>query len=84
MDIETCKKLLYDYIKQERTIILAVFSANNDFGTQAIFTEVKNVDPNFTRTLGIITKPDMTSSGSKSEKSWIQTAKNEEHQFRLG
>lgn len=83
-DVATCKKLLNDYIEQERTIILAVFSAKNDFGTQAIFSEVKRVDPNFTRTLGIITKPDSTHPGSKSEKLWIKAAKNQEHRFQLG
>ncbi|KAK3382335.1 P-loop containing nucleoside triphosphate hydrolase protein [Lasiosphaeria ovina] len=57
-DIQLVKSLVNDYIKDRRTIILAVLPCNVDIATQEILTMAKEHDKNEERTLGILTKPD--------------------------
>jgi Dynamin family len=52
------------YIRQPRTICLAVVSATHDYANQPILTKVREVDPDGERTLGVITKPDCLEPGS--------------------
>lgn len=49
-----------------RAVILCVLPANNNFHNSAILTMAKDeaCDPQGFRTLGIITKPDLTDKGS--------------------
>ena len=74
------------YISEPRTIILPIISAKNDYANQIILRRVRSVDPDGSRTLGIITKPDDLSSNSESEKSFLSLARNEEKVvfFKLG
>lgn len=44
----------------------------------------READPNGSRTLGIITKPDFLRAGSENEACWIQLAKNENIALQLG
>ncbi|KAG4033600.1 hypothetical protein MFRU_004g01050 [Monilinia fructicola] len=83
-DVEMVAKITEHYIKQPRTICLAVISAKNDIANQGILTRVRAHDPNGDRTLGIITKPDTLDAGSGSEKAFIRLAKNENVRFKLG
>ncbi|KAI1525882.1 interferon-induced GTP-binding protein Mx2, partial [Pyrenophora tritici-repentis] len=57
------KKLVEDmvkrYIKDSRTIILAVLPSNVDVATQEILTLAEEADPAGDRTLGILTKADL-------------------------
>ncbi|KAK5688780.1 hypothetical protein LTS10_000758 [Elasticomyces elasticus] len=78
-DIQLVHELVHDYIKNPRTIIMAVVSAKSDYATQAILKKVGVVDPNGLRTIGIITKPDDLDPGSENEASWLDLAMNEEH-----
>ncbi|KAK3620185.1 hypothetical protein LTR22_025699 [Elasticomyces elasticus] len=55
------------YIKQRRTICLAVIQATNDYARQPVLTKVRKIDAEPNRTLAIITKPDRLSSGSGTE-----------------
>ncbi|KAG6362736.1 hypothetical protein INS49_007829 [Diaporthe citri] len=63
------------YIKQHRTICLAVVSATNDAANQPILQQ---------RTLGVITKPDLLSAGSGSETKFLELARNEDVISNLG
>jgi GTP-binding protein EngB required for normal cell division len=78
---EKVTELVTTYMRNERSIILAVVAATNDLECQSIFTHLDQFDPKRLRTLGIITKPDTVGSGSKKEKKLIRLAKNE--LFRL-
>lgn len=83
-DIALIRELVEEYIENPRTIILAVISAKNDYANQIILEHCRKVDPKGTRTLGIITKPDMLRSGSENEKAWIDLAKNKDIYLELG
>lgn len=83
-DVELVGEITDHYIKQPRTICLAVVSATNDAANQVILTKVHEVDPTGDRTLGIITKPDTLPSGSGSETAYIELARNNNIFFKLG
>ncbi|KAF8538787.1 P-loop containing nucleoside triphosphate hydrolase protein [Trichophaea hybrida] len=83
-DVELVSSLVGTYMKNERTIILAVVTAMNDFQNQIVLQRAKEVDPNGERTLGVITKPDSIPVGSEKEDAFVKLAKNEEIFFGLG
>jgi hypothetical protein len=58
-DMEMVNNLVRKYIKDERTIILAVLPSNVDIATQEILQLAEEFDKNGERTLGILTKPDL-------------------------
>lgn len=83
-DVELIRGLVDDYIKEKRTIIMAVVSAKNDYANQIILKKCRDVDHKGHRTIGIITKPDFLESGSDNEASWIELAENKDIFFELG
>ncbi|KAF2158747.1 hypothetical protein M409DRAFT_61405 [Zasmidium cellare ATCC 36951] len=83
-DVELIRSLVDDYIKEKRTIIMAVVSAKNDYANQIILKKCRDFDPQGHRTLGIITKPDFLEPDSDNEKSWIELANNQDIFFQLG
>lgn len=83
-DVQLVHNLVSQYLENPRSIILAVVSAKNDIGLQIILDKARQFDPKGSRTLGIITKPDALPPGSKSEKSYISLARNEEVKLSLG
>ncbi|KAH7119872.1 dynamin family protein-like protein, partial [Dendryphion nanum] len=83
-DKELILDLVKDYMKNPRTIILAVISAKNDFANQVILDHCKNIDTKSERTLGIITKPDYLREGSQNELDWVELAQNKNVYFKLG
>lgn len=83
-DVDMVAAITEHYIKQPRTICLAVISAKNDAANQQILKRVRVHDPHGDRTLGIITKPDTLDKGSGGEEAFIRLAKNEDVMFRLG
>ena len=58
-DMAMVKDMVKSYIKNDRTIILAVLPANIDIATQEILELAEEYDPNGLRTLGVLTKPDL-------------------------
>ena len=83
-DVDLVGEITDQYITQPRTICLAVVSGANDYANQKILTQVREVDPEGDRTLGIITKPDRLDSGSGSETAFIELAQNQDIHFKLG
>ncbi|EAQ87695.1 hypothetical protein CHGG_04314 [Chaetomium globosum CBS 148.51] len=67
-DAALVNNLVLSYMKNPRTIILAVVSAKNDFALQQVTLHARALDPNGIRTLGLITKPDTLDQGSDSER----------------
>ncbi|KPM44532.1 hypothetical protein AK830_g1994 [Neonectria ditissima] len=83
-EVDLIREMVQSYMKQRRSIILAVVSAKNDYANQVVLKLARECDPKGFRTLGVITKPDKLVSGSLSEKEYISLAKNEDIEFRLG
>lgn len=73
-DAELVRNLVVSYMKQRRSIILAVVSADNPFANQPVTKFARDIDPSGLRTLGLITKPDKIDTGSDSEKYYIDLA----------
>ncbi|KAK3399806.1 P-loop containing nucleoside triphosphate hydrolase protein [Sordaria brevicollis] len=83
-DVQLIQNVVRSYMNEPRSIILAVVSAKNDFANQVVLKLARAADPHGHRTLGIITKPDALHPGSESEKQYVDLAKNQEVEFRLG
>lgn len=83
-DVALVWEMVKNYMKNKRSIILAVISAKNDYANQIVLKLAKEVDASGNRTLGIITKPDTLSVGSESEAAFMELARNEDVKFRLG
>jgi hypothetical protein len=81
--IEVVESMVLSYIRNPRSVVLAVVTAKNDIGLQKVMKFTRKVDPNGTRTLGIITKPDRLERGSEMEASFYQLASNERLPSRL-
>src|SRR2546421_6161851 len=81
-DISLVQGMVQRFIKNERTIILAVIPANVDIATQEILSMAKEVDPHGQRTLGVLTKPDLVDRGA--EKDVLDLVQGKKQKLRLG
>ncbi|KAI1873115.1 uncharacterized protein JN550_003368 [Neoarthrinium moseri] len=83
---EIVQQLAERYMKQPKSIILAVVAANNNLANQIVVEEARKHDPKRERTLGVITKPDLAAPGSQDEKKCLQLARAQEsmHKLKLG
>ncbi|KAG0268423.1 hypothetical protein DFQ27_006775 [Actinomortierella ambigua] len=77
---KTIREINRRYIKESRTIILAVIPASNDFENSAILNEAKLHDPTGERTIPIITKPDLM----RESKQWMSVILNKSKSMPLG
>jgi len=84
-DIKTIESLSDRYMKSSRTIILAVVGGNSDYVQAPILTKARHFDPNGSRTIGVLTKPDLTESIGLEDK-FLELVKNKDkrNEFRLG
>ena len=83
-DVELISDLVQSYMRNPRSVILAVVSAKNDYANQIVLKRARDVDPDGLRTLGLITKPDTLPRGSDSEADFVNLASNDNVNFRLG
>ncbi|GAW18677.1 hypothetical protein ANO14919_081580 [Xylariales sp. No.14919] len=85
-DKEIVRQIAEHYMKQPKSIILAVVSANLNLANQIVLEKARKHDPNRERTLGVITKPDLAGQGSEDEKKYLQLAKAQEsvNKLKLG
>ncbi|KAJ6284185.1 P-loop containing nucleoside triphosphate hydrolase protein [Bipolaris maydis] len=83
-DKELILNLVKEYMKNPRTIILAVVSAKNDYANQTILDHCRKIDEQGRRTLGIITKPDFLREGTDNELTWIELAQNKDIYLERG
>lgn len=84
-DIQTIESLSDRYMKSSRTIILAVIGGNNDYVQAPILKKARQFDPKGSRTIGVLTKPDMTERIGLEDK-FIELVMNKdpENHFKLG
>ena len=59
--------MLNYFMRQPNTIILAVVPANQDIATVDVLERAQKIDPHGTRTIGVLTKPDLVESGAEDE-----------------
>lgn len=64
--IQDVDALLSRYLKQDRTVVLAVIPVNVDIATVDILERAAKVDPDGARTMGVLTKPDLVDKGGES------------------
>lgn len=83
-DMATVMELVESYMKKPNSIILSVICANNQLADQVVLQEAAKHDPTKTRTLGVITKPDLVHSGSSSEHEYLQVIRGPEAVHNLG
>ncbi|OBT50124.1 hypothetical protein VE04_10154 [Pseudogymnoascus sp. 24MN13] len=82
-DCRAITDLTIEYMKNPRSIIVAVIEATTDVANQTILQLAKEIDPKGLRTLGVITKPDRIQS-SEDRTAFMQLAKNEKAHLELG
>jgi GTP-binding protein EngB required for normal cell division len=83
-NVELVQDVVQAYMKEPRSVILAVVSAKNDYANQIVLKLARAADRKGVRTLGVITKPDTLLAGSESEAMYVSLAKNQDVEFRLG
>lgn len=83
-DIKLITNVVKNYMKEPRSVMLAVVSAKNDYANQIVLKLAREADPKGNRTLGVITKPDTLIPGSGSEDTFLALAQNQDVEFRLG
>ncbi|OQN95383.1 hypothetical protein B0A48_18618 [Cryoendolithus antarcticus] len=65
-DIGLVRNMVTGYMKNPRSIMLAVVPANVDVATQEILELAAEFDVHGDRTLGVLTKPDLVDTGAES------------------
>ncbi|KAI2779924.1 P-loop containing nucleoside triphosphate hydrolase protein [Daldinia loculata] len=83
-DAAIVQSLVLSYMKNPRSIILAVVSAQSNFALQEVTQHAREIDIRGERTLGLITKPDTLDVGSASERDYFDLVQNRDVKFRLG
>ncbi|KAI1764614.1 P-loop containing nucleoside triphosphate hydrolase protein [Hypoxylon sp. FL1150] len=83
-DAALVQDLVVSYMRQRRSIILAVVAADNPFANQPVTKFARDIDPTGSRTLGLITKPDKIDEGSESERYYLELAQNLNVKLTLG
>ncbi|KAI5360336.1 putative dynamin stalk domain, dynamin, GTPase domain-containing protein [Septoria linicola] len=83
-DIAFVKRLHNEVLANSRAIILAVMSATVDLAVHEILTICEQHDSQGTRTLGIITKPDRLTAGSKQEEAYLGLFRTKGKTLKLG
>ena len=74
------KEMCIHYCKDPNTIILCVIPANQDLSTQDSIVLAKKLDPDGSRTLGVLTKVDLMDEGTDCSKILM----NKEIKLKLG
>ncbi|KAL4923598.1 P-loop containing nucleoside triphosphate hydrolase protein [Aspergillus undulatus] len=82
--ITIVRNLTEKYMKNSRSIILAVISAKTDYHLQEVLNIAETFDGKRHRTIGIITQPDILESNSEEEETYLKFIRNEKIQLRLG
>lgn len=84
-DIKTIESLCDRYMKSSRTIVLAVVGGNTDYVQAPILTKARSFDPTGSRTIGVLTKPDLCESIGLEDK-FIDLVNNRDKAniFKLG
>lgn len=82
-DMVTVRNMVESYMKNSRTIILAVLPSNVDIASQEILKMAEIADPDGTRTMGVLTKPDLVTENATQE-TIMSLVLGRRNQLRLG
>ncbi|CAG8057972.1 unnamed protein product [Penicillium nalgiovense] len=66
-DIVLVRDMVYNYMKNPRSVMLTVVPANVDIATQEIIEIAREIDPKGERTLPIMTKIDLVDQGTQNK-----------------
>ncbi|KAF2495757.1 hypothetical protein BU16DRAFT_608235 [Lophium mytilinum] len=66
-DVALVKTIVESYMGNSRTVILAVLPSNVDVTTQEILKMAEVADPGGTRTMGVLTKPDLVTENAMQD-----------------
>lgn len=80
----TVMELVESYMRKSNSIILTVIAASNQLANQIVLEEAAKHDPTKTRTLGVITKPDLLALGSPMEQEYLRIVRGREAFHNLG
>lgn len=83
-DIEVVNSIVTKYMKNPRSIILAIVQATAHYQTQKVLKKAREIDQSGKRTLGIITKPDGVIKNSNEESVFLGLARNVPIRLKLG
>lgn len=84
-DIKAINDLTDRYMKNSRTMILAVVGGNDDYIQAPVLMKVREFDPSGGRTIGVLTKPDLIESIGLEEKFIALVNNKDQHNhFELG
>jgi hypothetical protein len=84
-DIQAINDLTDRYMKSSRTIILAIVGGNQDYVQAPVLTKARRFDPRGSRTIGVLTKPDVTRTiGLEDKFIALVNNKDKHNEFRLG
>ena len=64
-DMDLVERIVHGYMKEPRSVMLTVVSANVDIATQEILEKAEEVDPDDIRTFGVLTKPYSVDKGAE-------------------
>ncbi|KAI0359461.1 hypothetical protein OH77DRAFT_1419958 [Trametes cingulata] len=81
-DIELIKNLVSSYITKSSCIILLTVACETDFQNQGAHQLARTHDPEGSRTIGVLTKPDRIPPGE--EDSWLRYIRNQEEALAHG
>ncbi|KAI9700516.1 MAG: hypothetical protein M1820_006815 [Bogoriella megaspora] len=65
-DIAIVTNMVQGFMKNPRSVMIAVVPANVDIATQEILEMAREVDPEGQRTIGVFTKPDLVDKGAET------------------
>jgi GTP-binding protein EngB required for normal cell division len=84
-DIVMVQGLVKDYFRQEQSIILIIVSAENPIENQGVLTSSRRFDPKGTRSIGVITKPDVLERPDKAslKPAILELARNHNTAFKF-
>ncbi|RYP71784.1 hypothetical protein DL771_004596 [Monosporascus sp. 5C6A] len=83
-DIAEIAALTDEYMKNPRTLILAVIGGNSDYVQADILEKVRQFDPTGSRTIGVLTKPDAATPQGLHDFLTLVSNKDEENKIKLG
>ncbi|CAG8447927.1 4186_t:CDS:2 [Dentiscutata erythropus] len=76
------EELVRDYIKNDKSIIIATITCKDEVENQPIVTYAKEADPGGIRTLGVLTKPDQIEEDT--HEIWLKILQGEAYKLDLG
>ncbi|KAH8884803.1 interferon-induced GTP-binding protein Mx2 [Thozetella sp. PMI_491] len=82
-DIQIVRSMVERYIRNPQTIILAVIPCNVDIATQGILKLAEEADPTGSRTMGVLTKPDLATE-RVTKNAVVDLLLGKRHDLRLG